>query len=113
MVVKAQERYLIQKVHRDAKADSSDIPQIYALKEMSAYVKMIKDLISQTFDFPDLSTMILTQTCSVVVTKSMTQKLSDSVVSLSLIPLEVMLLLKHYVTWEVVLTLCLLQFTRS
>ncbi|XP_019244540.1 PREDICTED: uncharacterized protein LOC109224414 [Nicotiana attenuata] len=39
--------------------------------------KMMKDLMSRKFDFQDLSTVTLTQTCSAVVTRPMAQKVSD------------------------------------
>ncbi|XP_070018298.1 uncharacterized protein [Nicotiana sylvestris] len=48
-----------------------------ALREMPGYEKMMKDLMSRKFDFQDLSIVTLTQTCSVVVTRSMAQKISD------------------------------------
>ncbi|XP_075087672.1 uncharacterized protein LOC142169674 [Nicotiana tabacum] len=48
-----------------------------ALREMSGYAKIMKDLISQKFYFQDLSTVNLTQTCSAVVTRPMAQKVSD------------------------------------
>ncbi|XP_075088311.1 uncharacterized protein LOC142170325 [Nicotiana tabacum] len=54
-----------------------NIPLMDALKEMSGYAKMMKDLMSQKFDFQDLSTVTLTQTCSAVVTRLMAQKISD------------------------------------
>ncbi|XP_016498532.2 uncharacterized protein LOC107817250 [Nicotiana tabacum] len=54
-----------------------NIPLIDALREMSGYAKMMKDLMSQKFDFQDLSTVTLTQICSVVVTRPMAQKMSD------------------------------------
>ncbi|XP_019226721.1 PREDICTED: uncharacterized protein LOC109208136 [Nicotiana attenuata] len=54
-----------------------DIPLIDALREMAGYAKMMKDFMSQKFDFQDLSTMDSTQTCSDVVTRPMAQKLSD------------------------------------
>nr|XP_016479948.1 PREDICTED: uncharacterized protein LOC107801178 [Nicotiana tabacum] len=54
-----------------------NIPLIDALKEMSRYAKMMKDLMSRKFDFQDLATMTLTQTCSAVVTRPITEKLSD------------------------------------
>nr|XP_009613297.1 uncharacterized protein LOC104106453 [Nicotiana tomentosiformis] len=38
---------------------------------------MMKDLMSRKFDFQDLSTVTLTQTCSAVVTRPMAQKVSD------------------------------------
>ncbi|XP_009624859.1 uncharacterized protein [Nicotiana tomentosiformis] len=38
---------------------------------------MMKDLISCKFDFQDLATVILTQTCSVVVSRLIAEKLSD------------------------------------
>ncbi|XP_070022151.1 uncharacterized protein [Nicotiana sylvestris] len=44
---------------------------------MPGYAKLIKDLMSRKFDFQDLATTTLTQTCSVVVTKPIAEKLSD------------------------------------
>ncbi|XP_070035603.1 uncharacterized protein [Nicotiana tomentosiformis] len=54
-----------------------NIPLIDALREMPGYAKMIKDLMSRKFDFQDLATVTLTQTCSVVVTRPIAEKLSD------------------------------------
>ncbi|XP_070050924.1 uncharacterized protein [Nicotiana tomentosiformis] len=54
-----------------------NIPLIDALKEMPGYAKMMKDLMSRKFDFQDLATVTLTQKCSVVVTRPITEKLSD------------------------------------
>nr|XP_009765775.1 PREDICTED: uncharacterized protein LOC104217279 [Nicotiana sylvestris] len=54
-----------------------NIPLIDALKEMPGYAKMMKGLMSRKFDFQDLATMTLTQTCSVVVTRPVAEKLSD------------------------------------
>ncbi|XP_075096336.1 uncharacterized protein LOC142174442 [Nicotiana tabacum] len=54
-----------------------NIPLMDALREMPGYAKMMKDLMSRKFDFQDLSTVTLTQTCSAVVTRHMAQKLSD------------------------------------
>ncbi|XP_075074622.1 uncharacterized protein LOC142162198 [Nicotiana tabacum] len=48
-----------------------------ALREMPDYAKMMKDLMSRKFDFQNLSTVTLTQTCSVIVTKPVAQKMSD------------------------------------
>ncbi|XP_070002918.1 uncharacterized protein [Nicotiana sylvestris] len=45
---------------------------------MPGYAKMMKDLMSRKFYFQDLATMTLTQTCSVVVTRPIAEKLSDS-----------------------------------
>ncbi|XP_070004185.1 uncharacterized protein [Nicotiana sylvestris] len=44
---------------------------------MPGYAKMMKDLMSQKFDFQDLATVTLTQTCSAVVTRPVDEKLSD------------------------------------
>nr|XP_009765214.1 PREDICTED: uncharacterized protein LOC104216781 [Nicotiana sylvestris]XP_016512239.1 PREDICTED: uncharacterized protein LOC107829277 [Nicotiana tabacum] len=44
---------------------------------MPGYAKMMKDLMSRKFDFQDLATVIMTQTCSVVVTRPIAEKLSD------------------------------------
>ncbi|XP_070034577.1 uncharacterized protein [Nicotiana tomentosiformis] len=46
-------------------------------REMPGYAKMMKDLMPRKFDFQDLSTVTLTQTCSAVVTRPMAQKVSD------------------------------------
>uniref|UniRef100_A0A1S3YYN4 RNA-directed DNA polymerase n=1 Tax=Nicotiana tabacum TaxID=4097 RepID=A0A1S3YYN4_TOBAC len=54
-----------------------NIPLIEALKEMHGYAKMMKDLMSRKFDFQDLATVTLTQTCSAVVTRPVAEKLSD------------------------------------
>ncbi|XP_070055258.1 uncharacterized protein [Nicotiana tomentosiformis] len=54
-----------------------NIPLMDALREMPGYAKMMKDLISSKFDFQDLSTIMLTQTCNAVVTRPMAQKVSD------------------------------------
>ncbi|XP_070013259.1 uncharacterized protein [Nicotiana sylvestris] len=54
-----------------------NIPLIDALKVMPGYAKMIKDLMSRTFNFQDLDTVTLTQTCSTVVTRPIAEKLSD------------------------------------
>ncbi|XP_070040573.1 uncharacterized protein [Nicotiana tomentosiformis] len=54
-----------------------NIPLIDALREMPGYAKMMKDLISHKFDFQDLATVTLTQTCSVVMTRPIAEKLSD------------------------------------
>ncbi|XP_070025070.1 uncharacterized protein [Nicotiana sylvestris] len=54
-----------------------NIPLMDALREMPGYAKMMKDLMSRKFDFQDLSTVTLMQTCSAVVTKLMAQKMSD------------------------------------
>ncbi|XP_016487949.2 uncharacterized protein LOC107807985 [Nicotiana tabacum] len=54
-----------------------NIPLIKALKEMPGYAKMMKDLMSRKFDFQDLATVTLTQTCSAVVTRPVAEKLSD------------------------------------
>ncbi|XP_070004505.1 uncharacterized protein [Nicotiana sylvestris] len=54
-----------------------NIPLMDALREMPGYAKMMKDLMSRNFDFQDLSTVTLTQTCSAVVAKPMAQNMSD------------------------------------
>ncbi|XP_070015300.1 uncharacterized protein [Nicotiana sylvestris] len=54
-----------------------NIPLIEALKEMPGYAKMMKYLMSRKFDFQDLATVTLTQTCSAVVTRLIAEKLSD------------------------------------
>ncbi|XP_070004158.1 uncharacterized protein [Nicotiana sylvestris] len=46
-----------------------NIPLIDALKEMPGYAKMMKDFMSRKFDFQDLATVTLTQTCNAVVGK--------------------------------------------
>nr|XP_016465985.1 PREDICTED: uncharacterized protein LOC107788788 [Nicotiana tabacum] len=59
-----------------------NIPLMDALREMPGYAKIMKDLMSRKFDFQDLSTVTLTQTCSAVVTRPMAQKMFDPVASL-------------------------------
>ncbi|XP_070019780.1 uncharacterized protein [Nicotiana sylvestris] len=54
-----------------------NIPLMDALREMPGYAKMMKDLMSQKYDFQGLSTVTLTQTCSAVVTRPMAQMMSD------------------------------------
>ncbi|XP_070014336.1 uncharacterized protein [Nicotiana sylvestris] len=54
-----------------------NIPLIDALREMPSYAKMMKDLMSCKFSFQDMATVTLTQTCSVVVTTPIAEKLSD------------------------------------
>ncbi|XP_070019505.1 uncharacterized protein [Nicotiana sylvestris] len=54
-----------------------NIPLIDALNEMPSYAKMMKGLMSQKFDFQNLATVTLTQTCSVMVTRPVAEKLSD------------------------------------
>ncbi|XP_070022250.1 uncharacterized protein [Nicotiana sylvestris] len=54
-----------------------NIPLIDALKEMPGYAKMMKDLNPRKFDFQDLATVTLTQTCSAVMTRPIAEKLSD------------------------------------
>ncbi|XP_070015942.1 uncharacterized protein [Nicotiana sylvestris] len=54
-----------------------NIPLIDVLKDMSGYAKIMKDLISRKFDSQDLATVTFTQTCSVVVTRPVAEKLSD------------------------------------
>ncbi|XP_019251139.1 PREDICTED: uncharacterized protein LOC109230062 [Nicotiana attenuata] len=54
-----------------------NIPLIDALREMPRYAKMMKDLMSRKIDSQDLAIVTLTQTCSAVVTRPITEKLSD------------------------------------
>ncbi|XP_070055058.1 uncharacterized protein [Nicotiana tomentosiformis] len=54
-----------------------NIPPIDALREMPGYAKMMKDLMSRKFDFQDLATVTLTQTCNAIVTRPIAEKLSD------------------------------------
>nr|XP_009760075.1 PREDICTED: uncharacterized protein LOC104212489 [Nicotiana sylvestris] len=54
-----------------------NIPLIDALRKMPGYAKMMKDLMSRMFDFQDLATVTLTQTCSAVLTRPIIEKLSD------------------------------------
>ncbi|XP_070055068.1 uncharacterized protein [Nicotiana tomentosiformis] len=55
-----------------------NIPLIDALREMPSYAKMMKDLMSRKFDFQDLATVTLTQTCSAIMRIPIAVKLSDS-----------------------------------
>ncbi|XP_075096206.1 uncharacterized protein LOC142174326 [Nicotiana tabacum] len=59
------------------KQNQVNIPLIEALKGMPGYAKMMKDLMSRKFDFQDLATVTLTQTCSAVMTRPIAEKLSD------------------------------------
>nr|XP_009786494.1 PREDICTED: uncharacterized protein LOC104234594 [Nicotiana sylvestris] len=54
-----------------------NIPLIDALKEMTGYAKIMKDLMSRKFNFQDLAIVTLTQTCSAVVTRPIAEKLSN------------------------------------
>ncbi|XP_070050765.1 uncharacterized protein [Nicotiana tomentosiformis] len=54
-----------------------NIPLSNALREILGYAKMMKDLMSRKFDFQDLATVTLTQTCSAVVSRTIAEKLSD------------------------------------
>nr|XP_016446928.1 PREDICTED: uncharacterized protein LOC107771975 [Nicotiana tabacum] len=54
-----------------------NIPLMYALREIPGYEKMMKDLISQKFDFQDLSIVTLMQTYSALVTRTIAQNMSD------------------------------------
>nr|XP_016483011.1 PREDICTED: uncharacterized protein LOC107803756 [Nicotiana tabacum] len=54
-----------------------NIPLIDALREMPVYAKMMKDLMSRKFNFQDLATVTLTQTCSVIMIRPIAEKLSD------------------------------------
>ncbi|XP_070022903.1 uncharacterized protein [Nicotiana sylvestris] len=69
-----EERY--KKFFEMLKQIQINIPLIEALKEMPEYAKMMKDLMSRKFDFQDLATVTLTQTCSAVVTRPISKKLS-------------------------------------
>nr|XP_009599428.1 uncharacterized protein LOC104095086 [Nicotiana tomentosiformis] len=44
---------------------------------MPGYAKMMKDLMCHKFDFQDLATLTMNQTCSAVVTRHVAEKLSD------------------------------------
>nr|XP_009783808.1 PREDICTED: uncharacterized protein LOC104232335 [Nicotiana sylvestris] len=71
-----------QKSNKEQSASSGqriqlNIPLMDALREMPGYAKMMKDLMSQKYDFQGLSTVTLTQTCSAVVTRPMAQMMSD------------------------------------
>ncbi|XP_016496775.1 uncharacterized protein LOC107815668 [Nicotiana tabacum] len=54
-----------------------NIPLIDSLREMPGYAKIMKNLMSRKFDFQDLITVTLTQTCSAVVSRPIAEKLSD------------------------------------
>ncbi|XP_075099437.1 uncharacterized protein LOC107759525 [Nicotiana tabacum] len=47
------------------------------LREIPAYAKMMKDLMLRKFDFQELSTITLMQTCNAVVSRPMAQKVSN------------------------------------
>ncbi|XP_070023151.1 uncharacterized protein [Nicotiana sylvestris] len=67
----------VVEIEYDKEKSQVNIPLIEALKEMPGYAKMMKDLMSRKFDFQDLATVTLTQTCSAVVTRPIAEKLSD------------------------------------
>ncbi|XP_070017975.1 uncharacterized protein [Nicotiana sylvestris] len=73
-----------------------NIPLIEALKEMPGYAKMMKDLMSRKFDFQDLATVTLTQTCSAVVTRPVAESSLIQGVLLFHTLLETLLLRKHF-----------------
>ncbi|XP_070007160.1 uncharacterized protein [Nicotiana sylvestris] len=63
-------------VEKEAETAQEPVVEVnIALKEMPGYAKMMKDLMSQKFDFQDLSTVTLTQTCNAVVTRLVAEKL--------------------------------------
>ncbi|XP_070014524.1 uncharacterized protein [Nicotiana sylvestris] len=74
---KYQEEEQYKKFLEMLKQIQVNIPLIDALKEMPGYGKMMKDLMSRKFDFQDLATLTLTQTCSAVVTRPVAKKLPD------------------------------------
>nr|XP_009775480.1 PREDICTED: uncharacterized protein LOC104225399 [Nicotiana sylvestris] len=53
-----------------------NVPLMDAWRERPSYTKMMKDMMSRKFDFQDMSTLTLTQTCSAVVTRPMAKILS-------------------------------------
>nr|XP_009775326.1 PREDICTED: uncharacterized protein LOC104225260 [Nicotiana sylvestris] len=71
------ERRAVEEFLEILKQIQVNIPLIYALKQMPGYVKMMKDLMSRKFDFQDLATVTLTQTCSAIVMRPIAKKLSD------------------------------------
>ncbi|XP_070040354.1 uncharacterized protein [Nicotiana tomentosiformis] len=73
----AKETELEQEKAVETVPEQVNIPLIDALREMPGYAKMMKDLMSRKFDFQDLATVTLTQTCSVVVIRHIAEKLSD------------------------------------
>ncbi|XP_070033098.1 uncharacterized protein [Nicotiana tomentosiformis] len=73
----AKETESVQEKEVETVPEQVNIPLIDALKEMPGYAKMMKDLMSRMFDFQDLATVTLTQTCSDVVTRPIAEKLSD------------------------------------
>nr|XP_016501177.1 PREDICTED: uncharacterized protein LOC107819570 [Nicotiana tabacum] len=76
-LVKQRKEYQYKKFIEMLRQIQLNIPLRDALREMPGYAKMMKDIMSRKFDFQDLSTVTLTQTCSAVVTRPMAQKMSD------------------------------------
>ncbi|XP_070002125.1 uncharacterized protein [Nicotiana sylvestris] len=76
-LVKQRKEYQYKKFMEMLRQIQLNIPLMDALREMPGYEKMMKDLLSWKFDFQDLSTVTLMQTCSAVVTRPMAQKMSD------------------------------------
>ncbi|XP_019229522.1 PREDICTED: uncharacterized protein LOC109210551 [Nicotiana attenuata] len=54
-----------------------NITLIDVLREMPGYAKIMKNLISHKFNFHNLVTVTLTQTCGAIVTRHVAKKLSD------------------------------------
>ncbi|XP_070057629.1 uncharacterized protein [Nicotiana tomentosiformis] len=76
-LAKYQKDEQYKKIMEMLKQIQVNIPLIDALREMPGYTKMMKDLMSRKFDFQDLAIVTLTQTCSVVVSRPIAEKLSD------------------------------------
>ncbi|XP_070019507.1 uncharacterized protein [Nicotiana sylvestris] len=76
-LAKYQKEELYKKFVEMLKQILVNIPLIDALNEMPSYAKNDEGLDVSKFDFQDLATMTLTQTCSVVVTRPVAEKLSD------------------------------------
>ncbi|XP_070014521.1 uncharacterized protein [Nicotiana sylvestris] len=74
-LAKQKKEYQYRKFMEMLRQIQLNIPLIDALREMPGSAKMMKDLMSRKFDFQDLSTVTLTQTCSAVVTRPMDLKI--------------------------------------
>ncbi|XP_070051747.1 uncharacterized protein [Nicotiana tomentosiformis] len=75
--VVVKEIELVKEKAVETEPEQVNIPLIDALKEMSGYAKMIKDLMSHKFYFQDLATVTLTRTCSAVMMRPIAEKLSN------------------------------------
>nr|XP_009784142.1 PREDICTED: uncharacterized protein LOC104232595 [Nicotiana sylvestris] len=77
---------LEQEIARESRPTETPVPVpieidnsvgLTEVMEMPGYAKIMKELMSHKFDFQDLATVTLTQTCSVAVTRPIAENLPD------------------------------------